>query len=191
MSLRYKFKTAGRIVKGLNPEEQVKLGKICGDIQTAENHLLESAQEILEECGRKCRGLCCRNIHIDDIMTLLDCVHIMATTPAMAPLINETLVKEGLYSADCIFLERGTGPCIFPSDSRPEKCIVSFCRDDEQVATEIRQVRKSFNRLARFIHLLRLRAAIRFVFSSAATAKQPVPSDPAAWQKKQKDPLLD
>jgi len=137
MSLRYKFKTAGNIVTGLNPEEQSKLGKICGDIQTAENHLLEAAQEILEDCGRKCRGLCCRNIHIDDIMTLLDCVHIMATAPAMAPLIDAALGKEDLYSADCIFLKKGTGPCIFPSDSRPEKCIVSFCRDDESHGRQV------------------------------------------------------
>jgi hypothetical protein len=171
MSLRYKFKTAGNIVSGLRPAERITLGNICGEIQTAENRLLKAAQKILDDCGRRCRGLCCCNIHIDDIMTLLDCVHIMATAPATAPLIDEALVKEGLYSADCIFLKKGTGPCIFPSDSRPEKCIVSFCRGDEQVAAEIRQVRRSFNRLARFIYVQRLRAAMRFVFSSGGPSK--------------------
>ncbi len=178
MSLRYKFKTAGNIIRGLSPGERMKLGSICGDIQTVEKQLLEAAQGILDDCGRKCRGLCCRNIHIDDIMTLLDCVHIMATAPAMAAPINEALVKEGLYSADCIFLQKGAGPCMFPPASRPEKCIVSFCRGDGQVAAEIRQVRKSFNRLARFIYLQRLRAAMRFLFSSGALEKRPAPNGP-------------
>jgi len=178
MSMRYKFKAAENVITGLNPGEQARLGNICSEIQTAENLLLEAAQEILDDCGRKCRGLCCRNIHIDDIITLLDCVHILATAPAIHPLINETLVKEGLYSADCIFLKGGTGPCLFPSDARPEKCIVSFCRGDERVAGEIRAVRKSFNRLSRFIYLRRLRAAMHFLFSSGALGKAAGPSGP-------------
>ena len=162
MSLRYKFKKAGQILSALSPDERTTLEKICSDIQHAENHLLKAARVILDDCGRRCQGLCCRNIHIDDIMTLLDCVHILATAPTIETQINEALTKEGLHSADCIFLKDGIGPCIFPAPSRPEKCIVSFCHGDGIVANEIRQVRTRFNRLAWFIHSQKLRAIIRF-----------------------------
>jgi hypothetical protein len=159
----YKFKKASRMLAGLDDGERAVLDTICSDIRIAERDLLEAAQDILNDCGRKCRGLCCRNIHIDDIMTLLDCVHILATAPQMQAQVDTALKCEGLYSADCIFLNNGVGPCIFPDEVRPEKCIVSFCRGDGIVAAEIRQVRKGFNRLARFILLRKPRAVMRFL----------------------------
>jgi len=171
MSLKYKFRKAARIIQGLRPEERITLGNICCDIQQAEKHLLKAAEDILRDCGKRCRGLCCRNIHIDDIMTLLDCVHILATVPTIQTEIDEALTREALYSADCIFLKNGTGPCIFPAEARPEKCILSFCHGDGVVASEMRQVRKRFNRLARFIQFQKPRAVIRFLFGRLTAGK--------------------
>ena len=171
MSLKYKFKKATKIIQGLRLEERVTLGNICCDIQQAEKHLLEAAEDILNDCGKRCRGLCCRNIHIDDIMTLLDCVHILATVPTIQAEIDEALRREALYSADCIFLKNGSGPCIFPAVARPEKCILSFCHGDGIVANEMRHVRKRFNRLARFIQFQKPRAVIRFLFGRFKAGK--------------------
>lgn len=174
MSLRYKFKQADKLIAGLNPGERIRLGDLCRHIQRAETHLLKAAEDILNDCGKRCQGLCCRNIHIDDIMTLLDCIHIVATAAAVRPAIDEALIREGLYSADCIFLKGGVGPCLFPSDARPEKCILSFCRGDGIVGAEMRQVRKSFNRLARFIYFQKPRAVMRFLFASSSTGQATV-----------------
>jgi hypothetical protein len=171
MSLRYKFKKAGQVLARLRPNERVTLEHISGDIQRAESRLFEAAQVILDDCGRRCRGLCCRNIHIDDIMTLLDCVHILVTAPTIETQINEALTREGLHSADCIFLKDGIGPCIFPALSRPEKCIVSFCHGDGIVAAEIRHVRKTFNRLAWFIQSQKLRTIRRFLLGNNMAGK--------------------
>jgi hypothetical protein len=171
MSLRYKFRKAGKIIQGLRPEERVTLGNICCDIQQAEKDLLKAAEDILNDCGKRCRGLCCRNIHIDDIMTLLDCVHILATVPRIQADVDEALTREALHSADCIFLKNGSGPCIFPAEARPEKCILSFCHGDGIVASEMRHVRKRFNRLARFIQFQKPRAVIRFLLGRVTAAK--------------------
>ena len=164
MSLRYKFNKAGQILSRLSPDERAAVEHICGNIQHAENRLLEAAQVILDDCGRRCQGLCCRNIHIDDIMTLLDCVHILVTAPTIDKDVKEALTREGLHSADCIFLKNGAGPCMFPAPSRPEKCIVSFCNGDGIVASEVRSVRKGFNRLARFIHVQSMHTMVRYLF---------------------------
>ena len=52
-----------------------------------------------------------------------------------------------------------------------KKCIVSFCHGDGIVAAEIRQVRKHFNRLARFIQFQKPRAALRFLFGGGLAGK--------------------
>jgi hypothetical protein len=169
MSLRYKFKKADQIITGLNPAERMRLHNICQDIRRAENRLIEAAETILNNCAMRCQGLCCRNIQIDDIMTLLDCIHILETEPTLRRAIDQAVVQEGLYSNDCIFLKEGVGPCLFPSDARPEKCILSFCRGDEIVAAELRQVRKGFNRLAGFVYFQKPRAVMRWLLAGKGT----------------------
>ena len=173
MSLRYKFRKADNLIAGLSPDERVALDDICSTIRRVEKHFLNAAQTILNDCGARCQGLCCRNIHIDDIMTLLDCVHIRVTAPGIRTAVDAALDREGPFSADCIFLTQGVGPCIFPSDARPEKCLLSFCHGDEIVAAEARQVRKSFTRLARFIFWRKPRAVKRFFVKKIFVDRKP------------------
>jgi hypothetical protein len=41
--------------------------------------------------------------------------------------MGDCLARESFFPSDCIFLENGTGPCLFPDSLRPERCIISFC----------------------------------------------------------------
>jgi hypothetical protein len=62
---------------------------------------------------------------------------------------------EPLFTADCMFLKGGIGPCLFPDGVRPEKCVLSFCGDDAPIAANIRSVHRGFVRLHRFLLLCR------------------------------------
>jgi hypothetical protein len=153
MSAKYKFKKAQQIIQKLDAGNLQALNTVCRDIQRAEENLSIRAESILRACANGCKGLCCRNIRPDDIITLLDCVYIMTLESSMKSVISECLEEEGLFSSRCIFLENGQGPCIFPSNVRPEKCIVTFCGDISPVTSEIRHLRSRFNALSRFLLL--------------------------------------
>jgi hypothetical protein len=79
-------------------------------------------------------------------------VYLLAMDASLAPRIEGCLVREeAFYTADCPFLEGGSGPCIFPEGLRPEVCITSFCRGGATVRQEIRRVRNAFRKLGRFV----------------------------------------
>jgi len=59
--------------------------------------------------------------------------------------------SESLFSANCVFLKNGTGPCMFPSGTKPHKCIATFCGRTGAVRQELRALRSSFNKLSRFM----------------------------------------
>ena len=72
MSLGYKFKTAEKLIKGLDPGERTVFRRLCHDIRRAEAELLEQGQGLMTYCREGCGGLCCRNVNPDDLITQLD-----------------------------------------------------------------------------------------------------------------------
>ena len=164
MGLRYKFKKAQGIIEKSCNRDLTAIKGICEEIQKVQNNLLEEAKDLLKYCENRCRGLCCRNIYPDDIITLADFVYILTMENSLREEISECLKKETLFSSNCIFLKRGEGPCILPSDLRPEKCITSFCGGDTTIKKEINMVGSKFSKLIRFILLRKPRALKDFLF---------------------------
>jgi len=158
MGLKYKFKKAQEIIERSGNKDLIAIKEICEKIQRAQNKLLEEGKDVLKYCQDRCQGLCCRNICPDDIITLADFVYILAMESSLREEISECLKKETLFSSSCIFLKSGEGPCIFPSDLRPEKCITSFCGGDTTIRKEINMVGSKFSKLIRFILLRKPRA---------------------------------
>ena len=171
MGLRYKFKKAQGIIEKSGDKDLITVKGICEEIQRAQKKLLEEGKDLLKYCQVRCRGLCCRNIYPDDIITLADFVYILAMESSVRDEISECLKKETLFSSSCIFLKRGEGPCIFPSDLRPEKCITSFCGGDTTIKKEINMARSKFNKLIRFI-LLRKPRALKEILLKRWTRKR-------------------
>jgi len=167
MGLKYKFKKAQEIIEKTGNQDLIALRRICEEIQKVQNNLLEEAKDLLKYCENRCQGLCCRNIYPDDIITLADFVYILAMESSVESSvrdeISECLKKETLFSSSCIFLKRGEGPCIFPSNLRPEKCITSFCGGDTTIKKEINMVGSKFSKLIRFILLRKPRALKDFL----------------------------
>ena len=77
MGLRYKFKKAKGIIEGSGDKDLIAIKGICEEIQRAQNKLFEEAKDVLKYCNDRCRGLCCRNIYPDEIITLADFVYIL------------------------------------------------------------------------------------------------------------------
>jgi hypothetical protein len=159
LSLTYKYSKAQKIISGLNAEELNALREICQQIRWAENRLKRDAREVFRYCHERCLGLCCRNIQPDDMITLLDFIYALTLRPSLGEEIPQHVENEPFYTADCIFLAGGEGPCIFSPDLTPEKCVISFCGDDPVVSEGVRLVRSKFNQLAGYI---RWRASKRF-----------------------------
>lgn len=174
MSLAYKFRKAAQIIDALDPRERTALEAICGDIQRAQVRLLQQAQGVLRMCIEQCQGLCCRNVYPDDLITLADCVYVLVADPLRKQHLIQCLQHESMFSADCLFLENGVGPCLFPSDSRPEKCLITFCGDDRPVKPAIRVVRSHFSRLTRFIMWRKPRALKNRILGLCRTARESV-----------------
>jgi hypothetical protein len=160
--LTYQFQKAQRILAALPPGDRERVRGICEDIRTAEDGLLAAAGEKMHRCTTICRGLCCRNVQLDAVIGLWDFVYLLALNGAIAEQIAACLLKESpFFSSDCIFLENGVGPCIFPPNVRPEICITAFCTDDTPVKREIDCVKREYLRLIRFVRLSRLKTWFR------------------------------
>ena len=157
MGLRHSYQTARKKIDTLNGDERSHLGAICRDIHIAQVQLTDKARPILKNCTSQCQGLCCRNIHPADIITTWDLIYILAMTPQIEDAMADCLTRESFFPADCIFLENGTGPCLFPDNLRPERCIISFCRVEPSIEKQIGQVMSGFSRLIRFFMFQPLR----------------------------------
>ncbi|MFP4160002.1 MAG: hypothetical protein ACLFR9_09875 [Desulfobacterales bacterium] len=145
MSLGHKFRQAEKILSALAPEDKKELEKLCREIRAAELELTEKSGSLMLRCIEQCRGLCCRNLEVDSIFSRWDFLFILGLHPDFRKNILRCLKEENLFfPADCIFLENGTGPCIFPPGVRPEVCLVSFCDDTAPIRKEIREVRRKF-----------------------------------------------
>jgi hypothetical protein len=169
MSLAYKFRKAERLLKQLASEDQNGFQQLCGQIQDAQATLLASAGQQMERCINRCEGICCRNIELDPIISHWDLVFILNCAPALRPRIRDCLLREHpLYTADCVFLDNGKGPCIFPENLRPEVCVVTFCQNDRSIRREIRRVKRTFCQLSWFVRWQTARAQLRSVARAVA-----------------------
>jgi hypothetical protein len=162
MSLKFASTQASGFIRRLGPAERPALDRLCASIRAAEERLNAAAQGALSGCGGVCGGLCCRNVALEAIVDRTDLVFIFSSDPALEPRIVQRLEKEApLFTADCLFLEGGVGPCIFPANTRPHVCVTSFCRGEDELSGDIRRVRRSFGKLSRFIQRRRTAHALR------------------------------
>jgi hypothetical protein len=171
MGLAYSFKSARRRIQRLDAEEHARLVEICQEIHLAQQALSAKAVPILANCMAQCQGLCCRNIRPADIITEWDLIYILSMAPQVEAAMADCLDHEPFYPADCIFLDNGTGPCLFPDNIRPERCIISFCRVESTVADEIRAVMAGFSRLIRLFQFRWFRRARRRLLSPGSPVR--------------------
>jgi hypothetical protein len=170
MSVASEFHAAEKFIEGLDSGERERLQVICARIQAAEETLWDHAGPLLEKCMAGCEGLCCRNINLADILAVGDFVYVLTVQPDLRQRAARCLANESAFSADCIFLESGRGPCIFTSHARPKVCIITFCFDDSSVKKEIRRVSAGFNKLDRFIWFSRARALMRYLMPKGSAS---------------------
>ena len=163
MFVASQFNAAEKFLEGLSAAEREGLKEICGAIRDAERGLQRKARPFLNTCMTGCQGLCCRNIDLENILGRDDFIYILTLRPGLRRAIRQCLIRESVFSADCMFLENGLGPCLFPDDLRPKVCIMTFCFDDTPIRREIRRVGAGFNKLARFTWGVRARAALGFL----------------------------
>jgi hypothetical protein len=173
MGLNHSFKAARRKIDALDADERKVLAAICNDIHHAQKALTEKATPIVARCMAGCQGLCCRNIHPADIITEWDLVYILVMAPAVEDAMTDCLTRESFFPADCIFLENGTGPCLFPDNLRPERCIISFCRVEPSVEKEIGRVMGGFSRLIRFFMFRPLRQLSGWLRTRTSNRRHP------------------
>lgn len=155
MSTIYKIRKAHAIIESLPRRELGALTKICRVLQSAQDDLIRIGNRFFHYCYQHCGGRCCNNIHVDDLLTLLDFIYILTLNPALLDKITACAREETLYTGNCFFLEGGSGPCIFPPNQKPERCIITFCQDTGPLKNEIRMIRGQFSRIFRFTALRR------------------------------------
>jgi hypothetical protein len=165
MSLGYCYKKAVIIVQQLPAGSRSVRDVLCRRIKDAERNLNAAAASRLKGCLEDCRGLCCRNLQLDAVFGIPDFVYLLSVEPALESKMAECLRRENpFFTSNCPFLAAGVGPCLFPSDVRPEVCITSFCRGDETLKSEIRRVKMGFWKLGVFLHLRKVPRIHRLLF---------------------------
>ena len=168
MSLGHAFHAADRLIRGLEPGLRPDLDACCREIRRAEERLNAAAADALARCAGGCRGICCRNLQLDAVIAREDFVYLLASQPALRGRMAECLGREEpLFTSDCVFLENGTGPCIFPPHLRPQVCITSFCRSEPSLTAECAAVRRAFRRLGRLVGFRRVLPAWRRLAAAA------------------------
>lgn len=166
MSLNHTYQRAVNTVDALPADGRDRIVHLCGEIRQAQQHLLRSAAPLMTRCIRQCQGLCCRNILEESLIHFWDFFYILVAEGTPRETIARHLTREdSLFPSDCIFLENGVGPCIFPPDVRPERCLTAFCFDADPVRKEIARVKLSFHRLAWSTQSIRLKACLRSLAS--------------------------
>jgi len=162
MALGSLFKRARETLRHLAPGDKAVLDDLCDLIQAAEADLNVSAADAFAFCHTNCQGICCRNIDLNAVLDYPDFVYILNRMPEIAERTVACLENESaFYAANCIFLENGTGPCIFPGTVMPEVCITTFCSFKTPGKEEIRRLKWCFFRLDCFLRTLKLRVFLR------------------------------
>ena len=162
MELQKKIEKAQVIIDSFLGEERTWLIDICHEIKSAQDDLNREAKDYFKNCMQRCQGICCRNICINDVVTLLDLIYILALDREISSRVHECAQSETLFSADCLFLQNGVGPCIFTANMKPERCIITFCGETRPIKTEIKAVRSKFSRLSRYTKIKRPFLWVRF-----------------------------
>lgn len=162
MELHHKIVKAQRIIESLKGKEEKTLLQICHDIQCAQDALNTGACSFFNACIQSCRGICCRNINVNDVVTDLDLIYVLSMKKKMADQVIRCAGSETLYTADCLFLNKGIGPCIFPANVKPERCIITFCGETRPIRREIKAVRSNFSKLSRYTKIKRPFLWVRF-----------------------------
>ncbi len=158
MSLSPRFHEALRILDALTEKERLSLAGLSRNIRCSEAGLTAAAAPLLHRCTTVCKGLCCRNIVPDTLIDTTDFIFALSLDRALEKVIPVHLEKENaFYGTDCIFLEAGIGPCIFPAHLRPLVCITAFCGNDHGIRKEIARVKWAFFRLEGFIRVAKVR----------------------------------
>jgi hypothetical protein len=162
MSLRYKYNRALHILDRLSPKDREKARCIARQIRQAQEELLERADGHFDRCVSLCRGLCCRNVALDAVISVWDFVYILIIDRSIGRCLEACLDRENpFFAADCVFLQNGRGPCLLPFNLRPEVCITTFCTSVKPVAKEIRTVKWKFARLTVFVVFARARQLLK------------------------------
>ena len=155
MQLQYTIEKARKLVDSLTGSQALRLNGICEEIRQAQRRLNDEAEPFFERCIQQCRGICCKNIHINEIVNFLDLIFILTLAPEIYTELHRAASREQIFSADCLFLRNGSGPCLFPSTIKPERCILTFCQDTTPIGREIKAVRSRFTKLSRYTKLRR------------------------------------
>jgi hypothetical protein len=167
MGLKNKFNRAAFIINRLEPRQLRGLKIICKEIAAAQADLRHAAKPLMHRCISGCEGLCCRNIQADEIISLGDCMLILATGDIAPDEIARHLRHEPLlFRSDCVFLKNGKGPCIFPLNARPEVCLTSFCDDASMIKGEVARLKWRFFKLNCFIMRHRPLTLLRSIWHS-------------------------
>lgn len=94
---------------------------------------------------------------LDEILGRDDFIYVLVRAPYLKSRMAACLADERpFFTADCCFLEGGTGPCMFPPGVRPEVCLTTFCGHTASIREEIRRLKRAFGKLAWFVRLRRL-----------------------------------
>ncbi|MBW1777872.1 MAG: hypothetical protein JRI76_02735 [Deltaproteobacteria bacterium] len=158
MSLSPRFQEALQLLAGLTEKERRYLTGLSRNISRSEAGLAAAAAPLLHRCTTVCKGLCCRNIVPDTLIDTTDFIFALSLDDALEKVIPVHLEKENpFYGTDCVFLEAGTGPCIFPAHLRPLVCITAFCANDHGIRKEIARVKWAFFRLEGFVRVAKIR----------------------------------
>ncbi len=161
MGIQYKIRKADKILAVLSERERHRVDELCRQIREEQMRLQVAGRTLFQRCISGCEGLCCKNVIADELITFRDFFFILATASLRAEDLLPLAEEEPLFTADCMFLKDGVGPCIFPDGIRPEKCVLSFCGDDGPIAGNIRAVHRAFAGLHRYL-LLRRPALLLF-----------------------------
>jgi hypothetical protein len=160
--LRYHFNKAKKFLSCITPHDIEIIKNRCKSIQVAEKQLLTEGRPAFHRCYNGCEGLCCRNLDIDAIIGFGDFIYLLTVNKELEESIAACLEqKKSFFTADCVFLINGKGPCLFPETSRPEVCITTFCFDAKSVKNEIRRVKQEFMKLNIYINLLNFKLLFR------------------------------
>jgi hypothetical protein len=150
MELEKKIQKAQTIVDSFHGEGRRRLLDICRGIQFAQDALNRDAADCFKDCLERCQGICCRNICINEVVTLLDLIYILSMQTELAAQVRDCARRETLFTADCLFLKNGTGPCLFSANLKPERCIITFCVETRSIRSQIKAVRSRFSKLSRY-----------------------------------------
>jgi len=72
MRIQYKINKAEAIINSFSRKELKALRKACSEIQSVQDQLTKEAEDLFRLCMNSCKGICCRNINLNEIITLSD-----------------------------------------------------------------------------------------------------------------------